>query len=108
MTRHWFSDAPNGVLGDFNATMTNVERNTLLALLTFANEARNSRNELLHCLDAEGLQVIDTSTGVKVAPITDTMVKAMEEGGGVRLWHNHPSQDSLSHTDWLCASGSEK
>ena len=31
------------------------------------------------------------------------MNKAIEAGKGVRLWHNHPSQDSLSHRDWLCA-----
>lgn len=31
------------------------------------------------------------------------MRAAIASRTGVRLWHNHPSQDSLSHSDWLCA-----
>lgn len=60
----------------------------------------------MHCLDTAGNVVHDTSTGYKSAPKTELMDKAILAGEGVRLWHNHPSQDSLSHHDWLCAGTS--
>jgi hypothetical protein len=33
-------------------------------------------------------------------------MKLAMQAGSVRQWHNHPSQDSLSHDDWLCAATS--
>ncbi|MGI4794762.1 MAG: hypothetical protein ACRYG8_11910 [Janthinobacterium lividum] len=44
------------------------------------------------------------SVGLRGAPITDGMIDAIKAETGVRIWHNHPSQDPLSHHDWECAA----
>jgi hypothetical protein len=102
MPRTWFTDASGGELPTPPNWLTDVEKTSLATILQFANNSANADHELLHCLDAAGSKVIDVSTGRKLAPLTNVMRQAMGEGGGVRLWHNHPSQDSLSHGDWLC------
>lgn len=106
MSTRWFTDdAVKGPLR-IRPTFTAKEQETLAAILEFARSPANSRRELLHCLDAAGTLVHDTSSGLGSAPLEQSMKSAILAGGGVRLWHNHPSQDSLSHHDWLCAGTS--
>ena len=73
-------------------------------ILKFAHDPANKDWELMHCVSADGQLLHATSKGHKAAPVTDSMKAAIGSGSGVRLWHNHPSQDSLSHHDWTCAA----
>lgn len=105
MTDRWFTDAaPDGAVR-IRPNFTPLEQDVFVEILTFAHDPTNAEMELLKCLDADGTQLFDTSTGRKSAEVTDGM-KAAIGAGKVRQWHNHPSQDSLSHHDWLCAATS--
>lgn len=103
MTKRWFTDpaahGPTQIRPDF----TEIETATFVDILTFAKGSGLHRRELMHCVDAAGTIVHDTSTGHQRADHTPAMQIAMESRTGIRFWHNHPSQDSLSHSDWLCA-----
>jgi hypothetical protein len=87
---------------------TEVELQAFDEILAFARDSANAEMELLQCLDAAGTCEHGRSIGRKAAPFTPEMDAAIAAGGGVRQWHNHPSQDSLSHQDWLCAGLSER
>lgn len=96
----WFTGASDGRIAvDFTAT----ENATVATILAFAGNPANRDQELMHCLDGGGSRVIDTSMGRKAADLTDTM-KSVAAVKSVRFWHNHPSQDSLSHHDWRLAA----
>ena len=107
MTR-WFTDAAAIRPAPVRPVLTASEQQTLTQLLEFAKDPANHEMELMHCLDAAGGALQETSTGKKAAPITAEMFSRIDAGGGVRLWHNHPSNDSLSAQDWLCAGYSEQ
>jgi hypothetical protein len=103
MDARWFTDAAHAGATSTRPTFTALERKAFEEILRFATDPANAEMELLLCLDAAGKQEHDRSSGRKAAPVTDTMYAKMEAGAGVRQWHNHPSQDSLSNQDWLCA-----
>lgn len=103
MTTRWLTNSAIGGAAEIDTVLTGVESSSLLAILSFAADDANAFHELMHCIDAAGSVVIDTSTGYKQAPRTKAMDDAIRANGGVRLWHNHPSRDSLSHSDWFCA-----
>lgn len=107
MTKRWLTDPAASGPTEIRPVWTPVENDTFVKILAFAGDPANQFVELMHCLNAAGVQVHDTSTGCKGAPRTPAMDAAIVAGGGVRLWHNHPSQDSLSHTDWLSAGISD-
>lgn len=106
MPGRWLTDPAADGPAAVRPAFTAVESDTFVKILTFARNPANADMELLHCLDGAGTRVLDTSSGHKAAPLTDAMRAAIAEGERVRLWHNHPSQDSLSHSDWLCAGTS--
>lgn len=99
----WFSNTSSNALSIDPVNFTGREKQTMAEITEFAKSSGNSNRELMHCLDAHGLVLHDQSMGLKSAPLTDLMKDAMRTGLGVRLWHNHPSQDSLSSHDWNCA-----
>lgn len=99
----WLAAEPGGALATTEDAFTDLERFALEAILSFAREPDNDRQELMFCLTPDGSKLVGVTTGVKAAPITDRMRAAMN-ATGARFWHNHPSQDSLSHYDWLCAA----
>lgn len=103
MTTRWFTDTAISGAAEIQAKLTAVEAASLVAILTFAADEANALHELMHCVDADGTAVIDTSTGYRQAPRTPAMDAAIVAKRGIRLWHNHPSRDSISNTDWLCA-----
>jgi hypothetical protein len=107
MITRWLTDpaanGPSAIRPDF----TDVERRAFCEILEFARDRANVDMELLQCLDAAGTCEHGRSTGRKAAPFTPEMEAAIAAKGGVRQWHNHPSQDSLSHQDWLSAGLSE-
>lgn len=107
MTAHWFTDPaanrPSAIRPDF----TDTERRAFAEILAFAKDPANVDMELLLCLNAAGTCEHGRSTGRKAAPFTPEIDVAIAAEAGVRQWHNHPSQDSLSHQDWLCAGLSE-
>ena len=105
MIDRWFTDAAAGGPAHIRPNFTPLEQEVFVEILTFAHDPTNAEMELLKCLDADGTHLFDTSTGRKAAEVTDAMKAAMK-AGNVRQWHNHPSQDSLSHHDWLCAATS--
>jgi hypothetical protein len=104
---HWYTDpaadGPTAIKPKFTA----FELKAYFEILAFAQDPANDGMELLQCLDAAGTCEHGRSSGRKSAPLTPAMDAAIEAGRGVRHWHNHPSQDSLSHQDWLCAGLSE-
>jgi hypothetical protein len=61
----------------------------------------------MHCLYDAGTLIHDSSTGFAAAPLTLKMKAAMAGGKSLRLWHNRPSHDSLSHKDWHTAGYSD-
>lgn len=100
-SRRWFTGASDGhILVDFTAT----ERATIAAILDFARDPTNDGHELMHCIDTDGTRVIDMATGRGRVDLTEKMNSAIVAKEPVRLWHNHPSQDSLSHQDWKSAA----
>jgi len=99
----WFTGATHG---DISVDFTALEEATLASILAYARDPVNQDNELMHCVDSAGTRVIDTSTGQRQAVLTDTMRSAAKTEP-VRFWHNHPSQDSLSHLDWTMAATSD-
>ena len=108
MDARWFTDpAANGPTA-IKPNFTDLELQAFTEILAFAQDSANAEMELLQCLDAAGTCEHGRSIGRKVAPFTPEMDAAIDAGGGVRQWHNHPSQDSLSHQDWLCAGLSER
>ncbi|MDF8335768.1 hypothetical protein [Novosphingobium cyanobacteriorum] len=107
MTVHWFTDPAANGPSVITPTFTEVELQALVEILKFAHDPANAEMELLLCMDAAGTCEHGRSTGRKAAPFTPEIESAIAAGGGVRLWHNHPSQDSLSHHDWLCAGMSD-
>ena len=108
MDERWFTDpAANGPTA-VEPKFTKGELQAFGEILAFAQDSANAEMELLQCLDAAGTCVHGRSIGRKAAPFTPEIDAAIAAGGGVRQWHNHPSQDSLSHQDWLCAGVSER
>lgn len=108
MRHRWFTGSAATNPRTVQPQLTVVELTTLQQILDFAADPNNAGKELMHCLDAAGTVVHDISTGDKAAPITQLMRDAIAAEKGVRLWHNHPSQDSLSHHDWLCSGASSE
>ncbi len=104
MTERWFTGLQSGALAVLPIDFTEREKQTMTEIMRFAQDPMNKDRELMHCLDAHGSVLHGVSDGVKGAPITPTMEKVIHAGHGVRLWHNHPSQQSLSDYDWNCAS----
>lgn len=96
----WFTGTSDGHIA---ASFTAIEDATYAAIIAFARDPANRDHELLHCVDGDGSRIIDRSTGHKAADLTDSMKLAAAEQP-VRFWHNHPSQDSLSHHDWRLAA----
>lgn len=107
MTAHWFTDPAANGPSAITPTFTPAERQAFEEILTFALDPANAEMELLLCMDAAGTWEHGRSTGRKAAPSTPEIDAAIAAGCGVRQWHNHPSQDSLSHHDWLCAGLSD-
>ncbi len=103
MTARWFTDDAKDTPAAIRPVFTGLETTSFTDILTFARGSTVHRNELMRCLDSAGTCLHAESTGLGAAPVTDEMKDAIAAGGGVRLWHNHPSQDSLSHYDWICA-----
>lgn len=103
----WFAAAEVHSLRVAERDFTSLERETAAALSQFMLSNQGSRCELMHCLDARGHQLIDTSTGVGEALVTEAMKEAMRSGQEIRFWHNHPSGDSISSGDWLVAGAGE-
>ena len=103
MTSRWFTDdaASGPAPAQFSATP--VEEEALADILNFARTLGNEEREMMVALSSDGTKRLDTSTGRKEAEITDGMRDAILCQEGVRLWHNHPSQGSLSHSDWWAA-----
>lgn len=109
MTARWFTDPAACGPVPIDPEFTGLERASFEKILAFAHDPANVGHELMHCLDAQGTLVHATSTGRGSAPITPEMQKAiMVMADGSRLWHNHPTQDSLSHCDWRCAGTEEQ
>ncbi|MFW2851146.1 hypothetical protein ACM61V_04380 [Sphingomonas sp. TX0543] len=102
MTEHgrWFTGSADGLIP---LIFTELEQGTLAEIITFARDPANRDRELLHCIDGAGTALIGSSTGYRSAPVTDEMNDAAT-GGPVRYWHNHPSQDSISQSDWILAA----
>lgn len=103
MSARWFTDPAATGPASIRPSFTDFERLHFAAIIEFARNPANLNWENLRCLDAAGTRMHDISVGVKAAPVTNAMKTAIEGGSGVRQWHNHPSQDSLSHHDWECA-----
>lgn len=101
-TDRWLTGSKDGSI---LAALTPTEATTLDAILNFARSPANRDIELLHCLDGAGDRVIDTTKGNKEGSLSEKM-KSAAKAGPVRLWHNHPTQDSLSDKDWSAASAS--
>ena len=106
MAAHWFTDLAAKSPSATTPRFTQVETQALTEILTFAQDPSNLGMELLICLDAAGTLEHGRSTGSGAAPFTEEMEAAITAANGVRLWHNHPSQQSLSQQDWLCAESS--
>jgi hypothetical protein len=92
--------------GPSPADFTEIEKTSLAEILAYALDPANQDRELMHCIDLDGVHVIDESVGYKSAEVTEKMRCAMESGR-VRLWHNHPSGGSISDKDWELAGISE-
>lgn len=107
MTARWFTDPAANGPSAIKPKFTDFELGVFVEILEFARDPANVNMELLQCLDAAGICKHGRSTGWKAAPFTPEMNEAIAAGCGVRQWHNHPSQDSLSHQDWLAAGISE-
>lgn len=102
MDGRWFTGSADGLIP---IILTDLEVRSLGEIIAFARDPENRarEREMLICIDGEGTTVIDTSIGDhKAAPVTDAMKDAAEKGP-VRFWHNHPSRDSISHSDWNLA-----
>ncbi len=102
MTR-WFTTQSSAPDQPSDWHFTPLEEEAVAAIKAFEAE-QNSRNELMYCLDASGSRIIDITSGMREAPLSRKMRDAMEAGSALRLWHNHPSNDSLSAEDWKVAS----
>ncbi|ARU18319.1 hypothetical protein A9D14_18370 (plasmid) [Croceicoccus marinus] len=107
MTARWFTDPAAKGPSAITPTFTPAELQAFEEILTFARDPANAEMELLLCVDAAGTCEYGRSTGRKGAPFTPEIDAAIAASCGVRQWHNHPSQDSLSHHDWLCAGLSD-
>lgn len=107
MTAHWFTNPAANGPSAITPTFTPAELRAFEEILTFALDPANAEMELLVCMDAAGTWEHGRSTGRRAAPFTPEIDAAIAAGCGVRQWHNHPSQDSLSHHDWLCAGLSD-
>lgn len=110
MTARWFTDCAANCPAPIDPEFTDTERASFQEILAFARIPQNRAHdlELMHCLDTAGSSVLARSSGTRESPVdTPEMRNALATSGGVRLWHNHPSQDSLSSKDWLCAGFEE-
>jgi hypothetical protein len=104
LTNRWFTHSQPDALAVAPTAFTELEQATIDQIRAFARKPENKTWELMHCLDAGGFAFHDKSSGLKQAEITEKMKDAMRAGEGVRLWHNHPSGQSLSHHDWNVAA----
>ena len=86
--------------GDF----TQLEQKTLDEILDFAGNPQNHNKELGICINFSGHKYYDRSVGYKKSDITDKMKRCIWIRNNGRFWHNHPSQTSLSHYDWIASS----
>ena len=66
--------------------------------------ATKPATEMLVCMSECGTRIIDTDVGTaNTVHLTPTMLKHLSDAGQCKLIHNHPSEGSLSTTDWrLC------
>lgn len=111
MTARWFTDCAANGPAPIDPEFTDTERASFETILDFARvpENRAQEMELMHCLDSAGTRLIITSTGVREFVVTPEVSAAAQAAtDGVRFWHNHPSRDSLSHSDWQAASSKEQ
>lgn len=58
--------------------------------------------ELLHCINNAGTRTIVREIGYKRVKLPQVALDAIETSL-VRIWHNHPSQGSISDADWMAA-----
>lgn len=110
MTARWFTDCAANGPAPIDPELTDAERASFGDILAFARDPSNRAQELelMHCLDLAGTEVLAVSSGTSGAPVdTPEMMAGLASNGRARLWHNHPSQDSLSHKDWKCAGFEE-
>lgn len=107
MPGRWFSHLSSRDLDVSEADYTLLEVHTVSAISNFMIQRQGSRDELMHCLQADGKHLVDTSSGPGEAPLTDTMREALGAEREIRFWHNHPSCDSLSNEDWRVAGCNE-
>jgi hypothetical protein len=104
MSARWFTDNAAAGPAEIRPVLTPFEEMHFAAILEFAHNKANHDWENLRCIDADGRRLYDMSVGYKCGPLTDKMKRAIAAKRGVRQWHNHPSQDSLSDSDWICAA----
>jgi hypothetical protein len=82
---------------------TAVERETHATIRRFMETHRGRNDELMHNLDLDGTRRLAEATGESEALLTEEAKAALAAAGGGRLWHNHPSGQSLSGGDWFAA-----
>lgn len=104
MSSRWFTDDAAAGPAEIRPVFTPFETRHFTAILEFARNEANCDWENLRCIDADGTRMYDMTVGYKCGPLTDKMKSAIAAKRGVRQWHNHPSQDSLSDSDWICAA----
>ena len=82
------------------ANMTDFEQSTLEALISDGS-GNIRRTELLICIDERGTAEIDRAEGEESrVDLTEEMERRLIAGGTVKLFHNHPSNNSISGSDW--------
>ncbi|MFY8210623.1 MAG: hypothetical protein ACOVOE_15110 [Caulobacter sp.] len=66
----------------------------------------HSLTELLVCVAQDGVTIIDDTIGSNDrVELTAPMLQEIATNGGCILIHNHPSEGSLSYSDWSLAAG---
>ncbi|MGW9822296.1 hypothetical protein ACUXK4_004891 [Methylorubrum extorquens] len=82
------------------ASLTDFENEIVDEIVLF--DAQNSSaREILCCLTPDGASEIARAVGsINRVELPLSLEDVLSAGEGVRLFHNHPSQGSLSATDW--------
>jgi hypothetical protein len=82
------------------AEMTNFEGRLIDEIVLF--DATNaSQRELLCFISVDGEREIDRAVGtINRVELPKSLDAMLEAGEGIRLFHNHPSEGSLSAVDW--------
>lgn len=82
------------------ASMTAFENQIVDELVLFDMKYA-PRRELLCCLTSDGASEIDRAVGtINRVDLPKSLDAVLKAGDGVRLFHNHPSEGSLSAADW--------